>query len=200
MEARTRGEGCVELGLAYEMDLFANGGKHLSAFSLGKVLTQIKQTEKYSWFSEVSRHTLANVLIDLGEAYNRFFAIKPARFTKTKLAKAQRIGKKLTTYDLEGHPKFKKLKDKDFRFPVRTDHFYLSDGYAIIEKIGKIRYQTDKEIHGKFHNPRIKYINNMWLLTFATECENQARTLTDTKMGIDLGIEKLATVRFGTRK
>jgi len=191
-------------GLAYEMELFKNGEKHLSVYSLKKVLTQVKKTEEYAWWNDVSSHTLVNVLFDLDDAYDRFFDIKPARFTKAKLAKAARTGKELTTYDLEGHPKFKSKKDNDFRFPVRYENTYFLESCVNIEKVGKIQYQCDSMsfLSGKnafnISNPRIKHIDDKWILSFSIEeHESQVVKLTDKTMGIDLGIKELAVVAFG---
>jgi putative transposase len=187
------------------MDLFENGEKHLSVYSLKKVLTLLKQTDEYLWFNEVSRQTLSLILLDLDDAYGKFFAIKPARFTKKMIAKATRTKKKLVPYDLEGHPKFKSKKDNDFKFPVRSDSTYFKGNSVNIEKIGKIQYQTNYDLPQgkvavKISNPRIKFENNKWMLSFGMECEKQAPKLTDKSLGIDLGIKTLATASFGGEK
>jgi len=191
-------------GLSYEMDLFKNNEKHLSAYALRKILTQIKKTDEYNWLNQVSFHTLSNVLIDLGDAYNRFFNIKPAKYSKNKMVKAKRIGKKLTPYDLEGHPKFKSRKDNINKFPIRVDSTYFINSYVNIEKIGKIKYQTNYNLpqgrDSKISNPRIKHENNKWILSFGIECENQTLNLTDKSLGIDLGITYLAVCSFGGEK
>ena len=167
-------------GLGYQLELFKNGEKYLSGYSLRKVLTQLKQKEEYSWLSEISSHTLSNIILDLDETYKRFF-------------------KKSS-----GKPKFKKKNKTEPKFPVRQDSFYLINSCANIEKIGKIKYQTDFDLpqgrEYKFTNPRIKYINNKWILSFGMECENQACELTNNSMGIDLGIKDLAVVSNGKDK
>ena len=192
-------------GLNYEMELYKTSGKYLSPYSLKKELTQAKKTEGLQWLRNVSSQTLNTVLLDLGAAYDDFFAIKPARFTKAKLAKAARTGKSLTAYDLEGHPKFKSKKDNEFKFPVRYDHTYFTDSYVNIEKIGKILYQTDRELpEGKnaceVSNPRIKYLDGKWVLTFGINRDSQAGNLSDKSLGIDLGIKETATASFGGEK
>jgi len=202
-------------GLNIEMELFQNNEKHLSAYSLKKVLTQAKKSDELKWLNNVSSQTLNYVLLDLGKAYDDFFAVKPARYTKAKKAKAARTGKKLTSYDLEGHPKFKSKKDNDFRFPVRYDHTYFADRHVNIEKIGKISYQSDQKGVAslqsdeaktsfpqgkdacKISNPRIKYTNGKWILSFGMERDNQALSLTNKPLGIDLGIKTTVTASFG---
>lgn len=67
-----------------------------------------------------------------------------------------------------------------------------------------MKYQTDyilpqgKNIC-KFSNPRIKYENNKWILSFGMECNNQTQKLTDNSMGIDLGVKDLAIVSCGNK-
>ena len=192
-------------GLDYEMELFRNGEKHLSAYSLRKVLTRAKKTEKLAWLNTVSSHTLSIALLDLGAAYDRFFANKPAKFSKRKIEKAARTGKNLSPYALEKHPKFKSKKDNKFKFPVRHDSVYFTDGCVNIEKIGKVKYRGDRDLPQgrnacKVANPRIKFENNKWILSFGMERDNQAPILTDKSLGIDLGISELAVASFGGEK
>ena len=192
-------------GLNYEMERFKNSEKHLSAFDMINTLTLLRKTEEYAWLNNVSSKSLSNILLDLGKAYDGFFATKPARYVKKKLAKAARTGEKLTFYDLEGHPKFKSKKDNDFRFPSRHESVYFKNQRVNIEKIGKIQYQTNYALPQgrgvcKISNPRIKYINKKWILSFGIDCESQATTLTDKSLGIDLGVKTLATASFGGQK
>jgi len=166
-------------GLEYQENLYKNGQKYLSVYDLRKVVTRLKNQEEYSWLNEISAHTLNNTILDLDDAYKRFFNKKNKK------------------------PKFKKKNKSEIKFSVRKDSFYLKNNCAIIEKIGKVKYQTNyilpqgRDFCGKFKNPRIKYKNNKWILSFGMECNNQAQTLTDNSMGIDLGIKDLAIVSYG---
>jgi putative transposase len=125
-------------------------------------------------------YVISNVILDLDDAYSRFFK-------KTA-----------------GKPKFKKKNKCKNSFPCRQDSFYLKNNCAYIEKIGKIKYQTNyklpqsREYCGQFTTPRIKYVNNKWILSFGMECNNQTQELTDNSMGIDLGIKDLAYISCGT--
>lgn len=165
-------------GLAYQLKLFESGEKYLSGYSLKKVLSQLKQDEDYGWLKEVSAQTLNTTILDLDDGYKRFF-------------------KKIS-----GKPKFKKKLKVTPKFPVRCDCIYFQNNYVNIEKIGKVKYQTSYDLPQgrnacKFTNPRIKYENNKWILSFGVECDNQVQELTDNSMGIDLGIKELAVVSFG---
>ena len=166
-------------GLSYQIDLFNNKEKYLSGYSLRKVLTQLKKEEDYKWLSEVSAQTLNETILDLDTAYKRFFN------------------------KISGKPKFKKKSKTSPKFPIRYDCVYFQNNCVNIEKIGKIPYQTNYdlpqgiEFKGKFSNPRVKYQNNKWILSFGMECNSQALELTDNSTGIDLGIKDLAVISYG---
>jgi putative transposase len=162
-------------GLSYQRKRYKNKEKHLSGYDLRKVFINLKQQDGYAWLKEVSAHTISNVCLDLDDAYKRYF-------------KKQ-----------NGKPKFKKKNKCKNSFPVRKDTFYFNNNCAVIEKIGKVKYQTNYKLQQgrqicKFTNPRIKYDNNKWILIFGMECDNQTQTLTDNSIGIDLGIKDLAFV------
>jgi len=168
-------------GLAYQEDLYKNNQKHLSGYSLKKVLTQLKQSNNYVWLNEVSAQTLNTTILDLDDAYKRFFK------------------------KINGKPKFKKKSKVTPKFPARCDCIYFINGLVNIEKIGKVKYQTNYNLPQdrkvcKFSNPRIKYENDKWILSFGMECNNQTQKLTDNSMGIDLGIKELAVVSFDNKQ
>jgi len=167
-------------GLAFEEGLFKNGEKHLSGYSLKKELVKLKQQEDFKWLNKVSSQTLSGIVLDLDIAYKRFFEKKCNK------------------------PKFKKKFKAKSKFPIRYDRMYFKNNCVNIEKIGKIKYQTDyalpQGIKCRFSNPRIKYENNKWILSFGIEFEKQEQELTNNSMGIDLGIKDLATISFGDKK
>lgn len=159
--------------LAKQEELYAAGEKHLSAFSMIKLLTPLKNDGEHGWLYDVSNTSLQIACQDLQKAYDKFF-------------------KKIS-----GFPKFKSRKRSKPSYPVCADRFYFVDNKTVqIQKLGKVRYKTDFSLpHGteyKFSNPRITYRNGKWLLSFGMECENQTPKLTDMSMGIDLGIKDLA--------
>ncbi len=168
-------------GLAYQENLFKNNQKHLSGYDLKKVVTQIKKQDKYSWLNDISAQTLNNTILDLDDAYKRFFKKQNRK------------------------PKFKKKNKCKIKFPVRTDCIYFNSLVVNIEKIGKVKYQTNYNLPQgrnvcKFTNPRIKYENNKWILSFGMEHNNQVQKLTNNSMGIDLGVKDLAVVSYNNEK
>lgn len=149
------------------------GGKHLSAFDMINLLKPLKNDSEHEWLYNVSHTSLQIVCQDLQKAYDKFFK-------KTS-----------------GFPKFKSRKRSKQSYPIRQN-IWFAGNIVTIEKLGKVRFKTSftfPEGRGrKFSNPRITNHNDKWILSFGMECENQALQLTDTSMGIDLGIKDLAIV------
>lgn len=163
--------------LDYQQKLYEAGEKHLSAFSMIKLLTPLKNDGEHNWLYEVSNASLQTVCRDLHGAYDGFFKKR------------------------SGFPKFKSRKRSKPNFPARCDVLYFASEQLVnIEKLGKVKYKTDFALPigrgHKFSNPRISFVNGKWMLSFGMECENQALVLTDKSMGIDLGIKDLAVAEF----
>ena len=159
--------------LAKQQELYATDEKHLSAFDMMKLLTQLKNDGEHEWLYDVSATSLQTVCQDLQKTYNRFFK-------KTS-----------------GFPKFKSRKRSRPSYPVRQTIWFIGN-IVTVEKLGKVRFKTDFTFpegrEHKFSNPRITNRNGKWILSFGMQCENQALQLTNTSMGIDLGIKDLAVV------
>lgn len=166
--------------LAEQLSRYKSGEKHLNKYNLMSIFIVLKQSEEYAWLKEVASHTISTVCIDLDKAYTNFF-------------------KKIS-----GKPKFKKKGKCKNAFPVRYENIYFANNCVNIEKIGKIKYRSDKELPQgrnvcKFTNPRIAFENNKWILSFGMECESQTRELNDFSVGIDLGVKELAVVAYGEK-
>lgn len=165
--------------LSIQEERYKNGEKHLSAFGMNYLLPMLKQQEETAWLSEISSQTLKRVCSDLENAYQRFFR------------------------EVSGFPKKKKRKTAKSSFPLcdTAGKVWFSETHVQVPVIGKVAYKTNYDIplgnKVKFVNPRIKYTSSgKWILSLGVECEIQAPTLTNEKMGIDLGLKDLAIVAF----
>ena len=174
--------GCCRFIWNYMLDLqqtrYKNKEKYLSAFDMMKLLAPLKKQEEYKWLNEVSRMSLSSICIDLDKAFKSLF-------------------KKIKKY-----PKFKSKKKSKLAYPLRCDGTYFKSSNTLqIEKLGKVKCKTDfnfplgKGI--KITDPRLINQNGKWLVCFGMESENQANTLTNKPMGIDLGIKELMVVAYG---
>lgn len=163
--------------LALQQQRYKDGEKHLSRFDAINLLKPLKQEEDKSWLKNVANTSLCVVCSDLAKSYDTFFKKRG------------------------GFPKFKSCKKSKSNFPTRYESLWFGETFVNIEKIGKVAYKTDFEIPlgrgNKFTNPRVSYQNGKWVLSFGMECENQAHTLTDKPMGIDLGIKETMAVAYG---
>ena len=188
-------------GLGKNIEHYKKTGKTKSAATLGKELTQLKKKPEYSWLNEVSNATLKEALRDLDDAYKRFFETqkKTKGYSKSKIKRAALYNKKLTNYDLLGHPKFKTKKKNDVKFYTRYDKVAFADGLVKLEVIGKVKYKSNLPIpEGKYLNPRIKFDGKYWVLTFAVEINDMENLdLTDLSLGIDVGVKDLAICSNG---
>jgi putative transposase len=156
---------------------FKDGGKFLSAVALKKKITQLKKQDEYKWLSEVSAKVAAQAVIDLCEAYLKFFN-KKAQF-----------------------PRFKSKKNNCDSFFQREDHFNIRGKKVLLEKIGYVAMAEKIIPRGdgtKYHNPRIKYDGiNIWLTVSVEVNENQVDEDKTEPIGIDLGLKTLAVCSNG---
>lgn len=194
-------------GLAFQMKRFVDGEKLLSEYDLRDEFKKLRGIEEYSWLKESSAKTAYLALYDLMTAYKRFFKLQKQgdKFTAKTVAKAKRQSRKLTPYDMKGHPKFKKRDKCEPSFAQPNDALYFKKDTVILQKIGTVKMKTNYELpqgrgSGKFFNPRVSFVSGKWLLSFTMECENQAYKLEDYSVGIDLGIKTLATISYGMEK
>lgn len=164
--------------LALQEERYKNGEKHLSSYSMTKVLTTIKHDGNHDWLNEISYNSMGRVCKNLDVAYDRYFK------------------------SISKRPRFKSKKRAKKSYPVRNDYIVFSNEFVGIEKIGKIKYQSSYPMprgHGiRFFESSISYSNNgKWILSVSMIRENQAEELTDNAMGVDLGIKELAVVAYG---
>lgn len=150
---------------------------YLNQYGMIKEITELKSNPEYVWLGEVARHSLQIVCIDLHQAYKRFF---------NKIANLPKIKHKGKCADA---------------YPVANDRFYFKDNKVFVMKVGHIRYKADYpsidfEKIDKFYNPRIKFDNGKWILSFTIYVDVQLLQNKKGSIGIDLGVRKLATCSF----
>ena len=167
--------------LAKQEELYKQGEKHLSAFSMIKLLTPLKNDGEHDWLYEVSNTSCQIICQDLDKAYKEFFAHR------------------------QGFPKFKSRKRSEPSFPVRSNALHIvSDMTVKIEKFGRVKCRIDKRLNAnetyKFLNARVSHKSGKWIMTVGVESENQAPKLTDKSMGIDLGVKDSAIVAYGNEQ
>ena len=163
--------------LETQIKRFENKEKYLKYFEMNKLITGLKK--EHLWLAEVSTQSLQLVCKDLDQAYQRLFK------------------------DVSKRPKFKSKRKAKPSFPVRNERrtFYFKDGLVKIPVVGKLKYKADQpnldlEKVTAFHNVRISFVNDKWILSFSIEHENQVLKEEEKhgSIGVDLGVGRLAVV------
>ena len=189
--------------LERQMSNFIQGEKFISAFTLQKEFTQFKKLEENKWLANFSSTMCKMAITDLCEAYDKFFKKQKQKgyikYSKRKIEKFARLNKKLTTYEMNSHPKFKSKKKSKPNFYVRNDRLSQTENSINFEKIGRIKIKPNQiPLNTKLSNPRCSFDGKYWYLSVGIECnENQVKLNKDLSIGIDLGVKDLAILSTG---
>lgn len=203
--------------LMIEMDAFENGEKFVHAKELKHRIVELKESDpNFAFLKNVSCHIPKAAIDNLIAAFDKYFSEqkKPnyVRFTKKQIEHAARVGKKLTIYDSQYHPKFKSRKNTDFSFFVDGYDLQIHDNVVNIPKIGDVRCRNrhrgksepniPEKLRGKsitFCNPKVSFDGKYWILSLSIEKENPPICEEKTEpIGVDLGVKSTAVISDGT--
>jgi putative transposase len=152
---------------------YASGGKFLSDNDLRKEITQLKQTEEFSWLNEVSNNIPKQAIKDACGAYGNFF-------------------KHLTE-----KPKYKSRKKSVPSFYNDNIKLKVKKGIILIEKVGWVKTSEQLPIGERYTNPRISFDGKYWYMAVGIEQEQIIEPLTSEVIGIDVGVKELAVCSNG---
>ena len=149
--------------------------KTLSEGQIQKELTVLKNTT-HPWLKEVGCNVVKRAVKDWDEARKRFFK---------GLCKA---------------PKYKSKTTSKPSFYVNYERLRRVSGGFIGERLGFVK--TTKPLPkipkgSHYKNPRISFDGKYWYLSFSYEVPTISVELTDSVIGVDLGIKTLATLSTG---
>ena len=160
------------------------GEKWPSNAELQKIcITQAKKTEGREWLAEVSNIPLQQSIQDLGVAFKNFFGYR----------KGKRKGKRV------GFPRFKKKQNQQSaRF--RKGGFSIKAGKVYLAKIGDIKTKWSRPLPSEPSSVTvIKDCAGRYFLSFVVEIEPVHLEPENQGVGVDLGIETLATLSTGEK-
>ncbi len=193
--------------VALQMQTLTETGKYLSENDIRKRFTQHK-TEQ-SWLYSTSNNATKQAIKDCCNAFWRFVKLKKQKgykpYSKKYIAHAQRIGKTLTRYDMNGHPKFKKRKAFKPTFYADTSKIVITQTHVKLEGLAISKRKT-RQVHNrvrlaehgriptgdKYYNPRITFDGLHWWLAVGVEHTIVPCTPSTDGIGIDLGITEQA--------
>lgn len=97
-----------------------------------------------------------------------------------------------------GYPRFK-AKDRfnTINYAVLGDGCQIKDGKIYIQNAGHIKVKWHRGIAGNIKTLSVTRRNDKWYVSFAVECEPVLLPKTGKKIGIDVGLEKLAMFSDG---
>lgn len=147
--------------------------KYISEKDVRKYINNHLKKTTHTWLKEVGSNVMKQGVKDANIALQNFF----------------KQGK--------GYPKFKSKKRSKPSFYVNYERLRRTSNGFHGEKIGvvKTRESLPKIPKGeKYVNPRITYDGRFWYLSVSFEVRKLDVRLSDTKLGIDLGIKELAVV------
>lgn len=169
---------------------YKNSGKFLNDKDLRKKLTQLKQTEEYSWHNNYSNNITKQAIKDACKAFKNFFEGR-AKF-----------------------PKFKSKKRSKQRFYQDTDKIVITDTHVKLEKLTTSKKKNKQRLNWiklaeknripvweniKYSNPRISFDGLNWWLSIGVEEKEIKNDSFKDGIGIDLGVKDLAVVSTGQK-
>ena len=152
-----------------------NGLPKPSQFSLRKELNSIKK-QQCPWMLEVTKCAPQIAIMQLGEAFQNFFA---------KRAK---------------YPVFRKKGAHD-RFSISNDQFAIKDKQIRIPALGWVKMREALRFKGKIMSATISRVADKWFASITVEAPDQylPRAESQGAVGVDLGVHTLATLSTGEK-
>lgn len=158
--------------LRQRTDAWANGEK-INYNQSSAALTALKKTPQYAWLNEVSCVPLQQSLRNLQTAFGNFFAGRAK------------------------YPRFKSKRDKQSA-EYTTSAFKYSDGNLSLAKVGKLKVRWSRPFTSKPTTVTVsKTATGRYYVSLVLDETPQPFTKTGETVGIDLGINRLATLSNG---
>ena len=160
---------------------YSETGKSIATNDLIKMIPAWKRDPETSWLAQVDSMALQQSIRDLDRAYKNFF-------------RRVREGGK------PGFPKFKSRRHA--RQSYRTNGGKVLDrNHIALPKLGNVRAKVSRPLQGRFISVTVSLdAAGRYFATFlCIDVPSKDAPATDREVGIDLGVETLATLSDGTK-
>lgn len=160
---------------------YSETGKSIATNDLIKMIPAWKRDPETSWLAQVDSMALQQSIRDLDRAYKNFF-------------RRVREGGK------PGFPKFKSRRHA--RQSYRTNGGKVLDrNHIALPKLGTVRAKVSRPLQGRFISVTVSLdAAGRYFATFlCIDVPSKDAPATDREVGIDLGVETLATLSDGTK-
>ncbi len=147
-----------------------------SQFSLRKQLNAVKR-EQFPWMLDVTKNAPQMAIIQLGAAFNNFFA----------------GGAK--------YPQFKKKGKSRDSFTLTNDQFSLDGCRIRIPNLGLVRMRETLRFSGKILSATISHTADQWFASITVDTNQNHLPPVENQgtVGVDLGVSALATLSTGEK-
>lgn len=160
--------------LRLRTDAWANGQK-VNYNQTSAALTSLKRTDEHRWLNEVSCVPLQQSLRNLQTAFGNFFAGRAK------------------------YPRFKSKRDKQSA-EYTTSAFKYSDGVLSLAKVGKLKVRWSRPFTSQLTTVTVsKTPTGRYYVSLVLDETPVPFAKTGASIGIDLGINRLATLSNGER-
>ncbi len=144
--------------------------------SLRRQLNAIKR-EQFPWMLEVTKNAPQMAIIQLGQAFNNFFAGRAK------------------------YPKFKKKGQSRDSFTLTNDQFSLDGCRIRIPNLGLVRMRETLRFSGKILSATISRTADQWFASITVDTDQNHLPPAENQgvVGVDLGVSALATLSTGEK-
>ena len=166
--------------LEYNLNYYKETGKFLSGYDFSKILTQLKKTEEFSWLNEISSKAIKDSIMTCEKSYKKFFKKKQPR-----------------------PPRFRSRKQPVQSYFFVKDNIHLNTGKKNVIHIPILRYIriTERSYlpdEKQITSGRVIKEGDKYYASFTYNTNIKESTIRSQGCGIDLGIEKFATIHYET--
>jgi putative transposase len=141
--------------------------------ALRRLLNSIKR-EHFPWMLEVTKNAPQMAIIQLGRAFENFFAGRSR------------------------YPRFRR-KGEDDRFTLTNDQFRVEGRRIRIPKLGWVRMRETLRFTGRIVSASVARVANHWYASITVETSDPPAPPAENQgtVGVDLGVKVLATLSTG---
>ena len=152
------------------------GGKP-NAKALKKQFNAIRR-EQFPWTYETTKCAIEGAFMDVAAAFKNFF-------------EGRKAGRKT------GYPTFKSKKRSRQSFYLANDKFTVGDHWIDVPKLGRVNLAEKLRFSGKMLSARISKTADWWFVSITVEMPDEVMFNTHPPVGIDVGLNRLATLSDG---
>ena len=154
-------------------------GEKPSVLALKKQFNALRG-EQFPWSYEVTKCAVEGAFMDLAAAFSNFFEGRKAGRTT-------------------GFPKFKSKKRSRQSFYLANDKFTVGDHWINVPKLGRVNMAESLRFSGKILSARISKTASWWFVSITVELPDPVPLNTHPPVGVDVGLNRLATLSDGRR-